>query len=199
MSDEARGRQAHRDSQGNITYLLMAELVHGQPALFGVKVRATDYDTGLKQLFRLMNQDGGKQFLEVENLQALVQVRLIQCPSCGNITPVGQKACSHCKMNLQTPEVVAAIQQGKARVIQHVEYQLKALHEGTENMYRLRPEHIVLYDIVPPDSPAYKKWVETAEIAKNQMREIRTGITMPSAGDVAALKMDQVRRKMKDQ
>lgn len=187
--------KALRDSRGNITYLLLAELVHGQPALFGVKIRAEKYEDGLQELIRYMNKEGGKRFIDAVDIQAMVRVQLIQCPSCGNVIPANAETCPQCHMNMRSDEMVAAIQRGKIRVIQHVDYVLKGLMDGTSNAYKIRPEHIILYDIVPPDSPAYAKWVEAGEMGRAQMREMRTGLKMPTTDDMAAIKMDELRRK----
>lgn len=186
-----------KDSQGNITYLLLAELVHGQVALFGIKIRATTYEDGVQYLADFMNKDKGQTFVDVQDMQTLVSVRLIQCLSCGNLAAAASSECPHCKMNFKSPEVVAAIQQGKLRVIQHVEYRLKAMEDGTDNTYRLRPEHVVLYDLIPPDSPAYAKWAETAQLAKAQLREIRSGLVLPTGGQVALLEQERLKRQQK--
>jgi hypothetical protein len=183
-----------RDSRGNLSYLLLAELIHNQVALFGVKIQAATYEQGIQDLIRYMNDEGGRRFIEAQDMQTLITVRIIQCPGCGNLTPASSPECVHCRLSMKSPEVIAAIQKGKLRVIQQVEYRLKALGDGTENTYRIRPEHIVLYDIVPPDSPAYRKWVETAEEAKAQLRELRTGITMPTGDQVAILEQERLKR-----
>jgi hypothetical protein len=195
MNDAVEYSPDHPDSQGKVTYLLMAELAHGTPVLFGIKIRARDFESGLEELERHMNRNGGREFIEVEALQALVNVQLIQCPSCQSISPAASPRCVKCNMNLRSEEARKAIQTGNGKYIQFVENQPKALKDGTAGTHKLRPEHIVVYDVIPADSPTYRTWKETAELAAAQIRELRSKIQMPSPDDITALKMEELRRK----
>lgn len=173
--------------EGKQTYLIQAEFSSGMPVLFGVDIDAGSFESGLQRLADTMDKEGGRKFIQVRHLQMLVKLTYLQCPSCGNLTPAGDPECVSCHMNMKQPEVIAAIQQGKMRVIPKIKFQLKALTEGTQNTYRIRPEHLQLWDIVPPDSPIYAQWEEAADQATRQIAALKSGLVIPDAIEGAML------------
>lgn len=193
---DPRDTKAHQDSQGRTLYLVLAEMASGAPALFGVPIQTVSYERGLYELQRIMDQDSGRRFIEVTNLQTLIRINLIKCPSCGNIVPANVPACPQCHMNMQSAEMQEAIRSGKTRVIQNIQYQLRALSDGTEDTWRIRPEHIMLYDLVPPDSPAYKKWVEATTEAEEIIRQAKSAIVLPTPQEQSIISMEAARKKM---
>jgi len=177
--------------EDKITYVLMAELANGNPAVFGIKVNARSWEEGIDQLKREMSKDQGRRLIEAIDLQILIRARYIMCPSCQKIVPLDQGTCVECNMNFKTPEIAQKIQNNQLRVVPQIQYQLKAFGEGSSNKHQIRPEHVVMYDIIPPDSPAHAVWAETAKVQKEQIRQANSKLKMPSAQETIGLAQDR--------
>lgn len=168
-------------------YLLLAELMTGTTTLFGVPINAPSWKEGLPLLVEVMNKQEGRRFVPVINLQILTTVQYITCPSCESVVVASAGACSQCKVQFDTPEFRAAIQESGTRIIPKVQYSLKALMDGTENKLMLRPEHIMCYDIVSNEAPSYKKWEQVARASIEQMRALRSSIHIPTPSETQAV------------
>lgn len=187
--------QLIKNDQGDPVMLVMAETANGQVNLFGVAVQAIHYEDALEQLARTLDRDQGRRFIHAVDMQMMVRVQVIQCPKCGQITGLGSGKCQHCGLPLDSPEMQQQLATGTVRMFPQVSFQPRALADGTENMYQIRPEHIILYDVVPPDSPAYKHWVKSAQNARNRMRQMRTGLVMPTAGETISIQQAKGQQK----
>lgn len=188
-------KQLVQNETGDSVMLVMAELTNGQVNLFGVAVQAITYEDALEQLARTMDRDQGRRFVHAIDMQMMVRVQVIQCPKCGQITGLGAGKCQHCGLLLDSPEMQQQMASGTIRMFPQVSFQPKALADGTENMYKIRPEHIISYDVVPPDSPAYKHWAKSAQQARDRMRQMRTGLVMPTAGETISIQQAKGQQK----
>jgi len=167
--------------EGKVTYLIQGEFNNGTPLLFGVEVDAANWERGLPRLNDIMDKDGGHRFIDAKHLQILIRLQYITCPSCQKLAPAADPRCPECGMNFQTEEMMALLKAGKTRVIPKIKFQLKALVEGAEDTYRIRPEHLASYSIIPSDSPIYQQWEQATEEAQRQISALRSGLTVVKA------------------
>jgi hypothetical protein len=167
--------------EGKITYLIQAEFNNGTPLLFGVEVDAANWERGLVRLNDIMDKDGGHRFIDAKHLQILIRLQYITCPSCQKLAPAADPRCPECGMNFQTEEMMALLKTGKTRIIPKIKFQLKALVEGAEDTYRIRPEHLASYSIIPSDSPICQQWEQATEEAQRQITALRSGLTVVKA------------------
>lgn len=174
-------------------YLLLAELTTGSTVLFGVGVNAPSYDEGLELLLEVMNKENGQRFIPAINMQYLNTLQYVTCPLCDTVSPLGQGGCVNpdCQADFTEPGVRAAIQAEPKRILAKVKHSFKALLDGSENKIMLRPEHLMCYDLVSPDSPSYKKWKAVAEQSIAAMQAMRSSIDIPTPGEVAAVTRDK--------
>lgn len=157
------------------TYLLLAELVNNVSVLFGVDVPASDYESGLSILLNTMNHKDGRTFIDAKHMQVLVQKSFVLCPQCQSLTPTTDESqvCQSCGLGFDTREMEVALKKGTARIVNKTQYALKAMLDGTDNRFKIRPEHIVVYDVVPPGTLAYIRWVETHKMTVEQLDALR--------------------------
>jgi hypothetical protein len=167
--------------------VVLAEMDTGATLMFGLKVPAESEEEGQKAMSYVLDQQQGARFIQVDNLQCFVKVAYVVCHACGKVTPATAKACEGCNLPFESEIFQRSLREGKSRVIQRTQVDLKAMEDGTDNKYRLRPEHIVLYDFLPEASPAYKMWVQVSEEQSKQLAALRSNLSIASEGDLGRI------------
>ena len=149
-------------------HLIMADLINGVTVLFGVRTH--------QDLEEYMAEGDGHRFIPAIDTQMLVTVKYVMCPKCEALTVTNEQACTGCGLPFGSPEMIQALQAGKARLIPRTKYVLKALADGSENNTVIRPAHILSYDTISKQSKVFKEWASTAEKARAQLAEFNSGI-----------------------
>jgi len=109
----------------------------------------------------------------------VMSVKYLVCPQCGAATEGTSPSCSNCGKKYYgedgklLPEIQAAIQAGRMRVISQVTFPLKAKLDGTGDTALIRPEHIAYFDVVPKDSPTYTRWSSNVEADRKRVEILR--------------------------
>lgn len=177
-----------------VTCLLLADLVNGNTILFGLTVEAKDYPEGIRKVAKIMAANDGKTSVLIENPQIFIKKQFIVCPACQGIVPAAATVCPGCNQDMRSPTVLQALKEGNARVITKIEQELRAEMEGSMDEFRLRPEHVVLYDFIPETSLNYKLWMKVSGEAKARMAAKNSGsnIAVPSPQEVLAVNKSKV-------
>jgi hypothetical protein len=150
------------------TTLIMADLVNGATVLFGVQTPQSLED--------YMAEGDGGRFIQAINMQMLVSVKYVMCPKCETLTATSEQACTGCGLPFGSPEMIQALQAGKARVVPKTKYVLKALADGSENNAMMRPQHIISYDTISERSRVYKDWKEVTRQSQAKLTAFNTGL-----------------------
>lgn len=164
--------------------LVLATLVNRQSVLFGVKVNAGTAEGARVVLLRKMTENNGQTLIPAVHLQVFSEVQMVICGECDNITPADSMRCSGCGLGFDTDQMKESIIRGKSRVVVNTKYDLRAEKAGTINEHHIRPCHIVMYDVVPEESPAFEIWQRTAAEAVERMTALRSSIELPNVADV---------------
>jgi len=177
-----------------MTCLLLADLVNGNTLLFGLTVDAKDYPEGIRKVAKIMAANDGKTSVLIESPQIFIKKQFIVCPACQGVVPAAATKCPGCAQDMRSPAVLQALKEGNARVITKIEQELRAEMEGSMNEFRLRPEHVVLYDFIPESSLNYKMWFKVNVEAKARMaaKNSNSNIVLPDVGQVAAINKSKV-------
>jgi hypothetical protein len=181
MSEESteESQQGQAQDQTAIA-LLIGELVNSTTMLFGVSVtKGKTAEETVQNLLDLLNKDNGEYFLPIIDSEIMVDIKYAICPFCETVTSMLEKGCAGCHRLFDDEAFRKKFVAGNVRIVNKTQYTARALMDGTENVRHIRPEHLVTWDTVSPDSLVYRKWKETSAKARKQLAQINSNIWTP--------------------